>query len=243
MRYFGGKHRLAKRIATILEAHRSPGQRFVDVFCGGLSITASMGDHGPRVANDGCAPLIRLYNAWREGWRPPAEVSEELWRELKSKQDPNDPLTAFAGFGCSFGGKWFGGYTGRYGKKRNGYQQAYQKCAENLLSAKVASSVDVYFTCLDFRDLQVEVGDLVYCDAPYKGTGQYAYFRRPFDFASYTETLQFWAKTCSVFVSEYEALVPTWELVAEFKPRKALAGTSSAPLRMERLFRVHPEPL
>jgi DNA adenine methylase len=119
MQYLGGKARLAKRICAILESHRAPGQRFVDVFTGGANIVAGMGDHGPRVANDGCEPLIALYQAWLAGWRPPAEVSEELYREVKAKRDPSDPLTAFVGVGCSFGGKWFGGFARRPLKIRN----------------------------------------------------------------------------------------------------------------------------
>jgi DNA adenine methylase len=113
MHYLGGKSRLAKRICAILEGARRPGQRFVDAFSGPWNITAAMDDHGPRVANDACQPLVTLARAWLNGWRPPAEVSEQLYREVKARKDPTDPLTAFVGFGCSYGGKWFAGYARR----------------------------------------------------------------------------------------------------------------------------------
>ena len=103
MQYLGGKHRLAKRIAAELEARRPDGARFVEPFCGALNITAAM--TGERVANDACGPLIVLYHAWIDGWRPPEHVSAELYQETHAKMDPHDPLTAFVGFGCSFGGK------------------------------------------------------------------------------------------------------------------------------------------
>jgi len=102
VQYLGGKKRLAKRIAAILDAERSDGQLFIDMFCGSLAISAAMPNRGPAIANDACVPLINMYKAWREGWRPPEHVSEELYAELKAKQDPNDPLTAFAGFGFCF---------------------------------------------------------------------------------------------------------------------------------------------
>ena len=43
---------MAKRLAAILESEREPGSRFVDVFCGAWNVTAAMGSHGPRVANE-----------------------------------------------------------------------------------------------------------------------------------------------------------------------------------------------
>lgn len=225
MQYLGGKKRLAKHIAAKLESHRVDGQRFVDVFCGSLAITAAMSDRGPRLANDGCVPLIRLYEAWREGWRPPT-ITEDLYREVKAKQDPDDPLTAFVGFGCSYGGKWFGGFARDLQHGRD-----FAATAARSLDRLVGRGVTL--TCTDFANVDVAHGDLVYCDSPYKGTTAYGYYRH-FDYPTYIVKLNEWAQHSSVFVSEYEAQASTWELVAEWDVRKSrLKGR-----QVERLYSV-----
>jgi DNA adenine methylase len=108
MRYLGGKSRLAKPIAEILESLRPIGAPFFDPFCGGLNVTAAM--TGERHANDIVRPLIVLYQEWIRGWRPPP-IDEEGYQWIKAIRDPNDPITAFAGFGLAFGGQYFSGYA------------------------------------------------------------------------------------------------------------------------------------
>jgi DNA adenine methylase len=245
MRYLGGKARLAKRICAILEQHRSPGQRFVDVFTGGANIVAGMGDHGPRVANDGCEPLIALYKTWLEGWRPPADVSEELYREIKARQDPTDPLTAFVGFGCSFGGKWFGSYArccvkpGTRWRVASDYPGAepanFADTTARTLARKLSRCRDVQFTCQDFAAVEILPGDLVYCDSPYFGTEAYDYFDG-FDYPKYVDKLTEWAQFADVFVSEYAAQAPNWEPVAEFPHTRK--GLRAKQTNIEHLYRV-----
>ena len=46
-----------------------------------------------------------MYQALADGWVPPTSLSEEEYRELKVAEP--SALRGFAGFGCSFGGKWF----------------------------------------------------------------------------------------------------------------------------------------
>jgi DNA adenine methylase len=230
VRYLGGKSRLAKCICAILEAERRPGQRFVDVFTGGANIVAGMSDRGPRVANDGCEPLIVLYRAWLDGWRPPAEVSEQLYHEIKARKDPSDPLTAFVGFGCSYGGKWFGTFARQ---PKTAYN--FARGTNNSLGRKLTRCRDVSFVCSDFADLEILHDDLVYCDPPYRGTAAYGYFRG-FDYDLYLSKLTEWSAIADVFVSEYAAQADTWEQVGEFAGYKPIDKGQ----RVERLFRVHP---
>jgi DNA adenine methylase len=226
MQYLGGKKRLSKHIAAVLEAHRSDGQRFVDVFCGSLAVTAAMSDRGPRVANDGCAPLIVLYEAWREGWRPPL-ITEDIYKQVKATQDPSDPLTAFIGFGCSYGGKWFGGFAR---DKQHG--RDFAATATRSLDRLIVG--DFALSCLDFTQLDIASRDLVYGDSPYKSTTAYGYFKS-FDHAAYVRQLDTWSLVADVFASEYEAQSSTWTLIAEWDVRKSrLKGRQT-----ERLYRVH----
>ena len=212
-----------------------------------------MSDRGPRVANDGCAPLICLHEAWRNGWRPPAHVSEELHRELRVKQDPTDPLTAFAGFGCSYSGLWFGGYARGWQYPGTRHQAAFAKGAtEPVNYAAVATrSLDrlhsrcasVAFTCQTLEqiharlrepDALVRPGDLVYCDPPFLGTAGYSYFKG-FPYALFLECIEHWiALGANVFVSEYAKQSDNWKLVGEWEGRKNIATSS----RVDRLYRV-----
>jgi DNA adenine methylase len=243
VQYLGGKSQFARQLCAILEGTRKPGQRFVDVFTGGANIVAGMSDRGPRVANDGCEPLIVLYRAWLDGWRPPAEVSEQLYHEVKARKDPANPLTAFVGFGCTFGAKWFGGYARGWVKPgtlihaspaNGGTEPAnFAATAARGLTKRLALCSDVSFVCSDFADLEILPGDLVYCDPPYRGTTAYGYFRG-FDYDLYLSKLTEWSAIADVFVSEYAAQADTWEQIAEFAESKP----SSMGSKIECLYRV-----
>jgi DNA adenine methylase len=243
VKYLGGKKRLAKRIAAVLEAHRLDGQPFKDVACGSLAVSSEMSDRGPRFASDGCEPLISLYSAWRMGWRPPV-VTEELYVEAKAKQDPADPLTAFLGFGCSYGGKWFGGYARGWvlpgtqhdqSRSKGGTERAdYSAVATRSLDKILSRCAEVQLSCLFFNDVDVSSGDLVYADPEYRGTTRYNYFRQ-FNYEDFLRCIDRWRERgAEVFVSEYAAQQPNWQQVAEWTCSKNIAR---AP-RTERLFRV-----
>lgn len=232
MRYLGGKARWANAIARELSDVRA--RRFVDAMCGGLNVTAAMS--GPRLANDACVPLVRLYEAWREGWRPPT-VTEDLYAEVKAKQDPNDPLTAFVGFGCSYSGAWFNGFA-RDTKPRPKvpFGENFAASARRSLDRKLSRCSSAVFSSLDYRALDVAPGDLVYFDPEYQGTKRYAYFNDVFDhvaFVHHLDTLA--AGGVTVYVSEYKALSATWEPVATFTSGKR---SSTAGSGTETLFRV-----
>jgi DNA adenine methylase len=105
MQYLGGKSKIRKEVSSFLESIRKPNQVYLEPFVGGGWVLQEM--TGERIASDGNIALIAMYKALQDGWIPPNEVSEELYRTylVKSKTpDNSDPLTAFIGFGCSFGG-------------------------------------------------------------------------------------------------------------------------------------------
>jgi DNA adenine methylase len=174
-----------------------------------------------RLANDLCEPLIVLYQSWLAGWRP-SPVSEERYQELKAKKDPRDPITAFAGFGLSFGGKFFGGYA------RNARQDDFFGQARNSLTRKLKKCEGVEFTNLDFEDLNIPDGSLVYLDPPYrntigyKATGEFDHDR----FEAWAKAL---SRRCVVAISGYEP-ADGWTEVANFAKRSCLSS------KTERLF-------
>lgn len=135
MQYFGGKARIAKDIVSVLNGYRKPNQLFVEPFCGGINITCLMGDNV--IANDKNFELIEMYKAIQNGWQPPENVTEEDYENAKTTDDYK--LKAFIGIGCSYSGKWFGGYA-RGQKGRN-----YAKNAKNSLKSKFKTIGKVEF--------------------------------------------------------------------------------------------------
>lgn len=87
---------------------------------------------------------------------------------------------------------------------------------------------------MDYRDVQLPDGCVVYCDPPYAGTNAYGLHKSAFDHDAFWD----WARRCEVplFVSEYTApkdFVP----IAEFPHRSRLSATANNSVT-ERLF-VH----
>ena len=242
MKYLGGKHRLAKRIAAHLERARPAGAPFFDVFAGGLSVTAAM--TGERVANDACLPLINMYRAYAAGWRPPLVLSEETYQELKSKQDPDDPLTAFAGFGCSYSGKWFGGYArswvlpGALGHVSKQHLSAIPinpaGIAARGLAAKQRTIAAATLTAGDFADLVIPDGALVYVDPEYRDVERYGFFREPFPHARFDAWAAALARRCVVLGSEYRPRSLAWVEIDAWSTTRTMVATP----RTERLFAV-----
>lgn len=192
MRYVGGKYRIRKELAAYLESVRE-GRAFVEPFCGGANITAEM--TGPRIASDLCADVVMLWKAAADGWEPPISVSEA---EYNAARDiPSSAYRGFVGFGCSFGGKFFGGYA------RSGTRN-YAMNAHNSILKKAKNLRGVSFSCGPYQSLSPRDG-LVYCDPPYANTTQ-GYSSTSFDSARFWNTMLEWSNQGNtVLVSEYSA--------------------------------------
>lgn len=229
MQYLGGKSRIAKPLCAFLKAEL--GNRvFQEPFCGGLSITCGMWGAEFRLAYDYSQPLITLYKSLQAGWIPPETLTEAEYLKLNKTRDPLDPMTAFAGYGCSFGAKYFGGYA------RNAANQNYARFARNSLLRKLALVRDVVFECASYLDLETDSSCLVYCDPPYANTTGYS-ATGAFDSAQFWGTCRNWAKSGAlVFVSEYAApdfAREVWSIETKTK----LHGEGQKG-RTERLFQV-----
>lgn len=194
----GGKHRIARKIATHLEALATTHTHthIEDRFCGALSISASV-KHRPLVVSDGNPALICTLRAVQAGWIPPEVLDEVEYARLKSAKDPTDPLTAFAAAGCSFGGKWWGGYARGAGD--------YARASSRSLVRKLASLRDVEILCRDYRDDPPASGIVVYFDPPYADSVGYPACG-DFDHAEFWRVACEWAERgVIVRVSEYAA--------------------------------------
>lgn len=224
MQYVGGKFRIRKELAAYLESVRG-GRTFVEPFCGGANITAEMS--GVRIASDLCADVIMLWDAASKGWEPPTRISEEDYNEARTA--PSSAYRGFVGFGCSFGGKFFGGYA------RSGSRN-YAMNAHNAILKKAKALKGVYFSCGPYLSLAPK-NSLVYCDPPYAGTTQ-GYSSASFDSALFWKVMLEWSKRGNtVLVSEYTApgfCKEVWRIETKTDMH---CRTGKEP-RIEKLFQV-----
>ena len=151
----------------------------------------------------------------------PSNVSEDLYQECKEGKHPPH-LTAFVGFGCSYGGIYFGGYA------RQKLFPNYALGVKNSLERKLKTLQDVEFCCSDYRDLVFE-NCLVYCDPPYKGTRQYS--TGYFDSEEFWRVVRKWSQSNTVIISEYSAPNDFKELW-----RRDTIGRMSSGKKVEKLF-------
>lgn len=227
MRYQGGKDRLSKYIIPILEDYRLSDQVYLEPFVGGGSVLSRMS--GRRIASDIHYPLIAMYRALQQGWNPPSAVSKGEYEDAQQQSHKYAAHElAFIGYGCSWGGKWFGGYAS--GEQRNYSNESRQ----NLLSMDL-SSVDLL--CGPYWMYRPE-NMLIYCDPPYEESTKYKSAEQ-FDHLRFWLTMRWWAQDNVVFVSE-RVKVPTdvAELVWEIPHTGGIRSNNEKPT--EKLYRVKP---
>ena len=208
MQYFGGKAKIAKPLAAFLNAQLKDGQPFVDLFCGSCNVVSKIDNSRVRMANDLHPELIALWKAVQSGEYKPCTITEEIYKDVKNNR-ANYPawLVAFVGFGCSFSGKYFGGFA------RNSRGTDYSRDCESSIGKKSKLLGNVVFSTGTYTDVVLPSDSLVYCDIPYKGTtgystGQFSHD----DFYKWAEGASDGGHT--VLVSEYKHNLPAeWEIV------------------------------
>lgn len=145
MRYMGGKFRIAKDLSAFFNSQLKPGQTFIDMFCGSCNVVSKIDPNRTRIANDIHHELIALHRAVQDGVELPDSISEEEYRTIRRDDSP-DWLKGFVGFGCSFSGKWWGGYA-RCSRYRDDDKRSYCKDAKKGLLKKHENLRDVLFFC------------------------------------------------------------------------------------------------
>lgn len=227
MQYMGSKRLLAKHILPWIKAERRPGQTYVEPFVGG----ANMIEHveGPRIGADSNEYLIALWQALQSGWTPPKHITKAEYDYLKANKDEDKALTAWAGFGCSFGAKWFGGWIDKQITEKG--ERDRQLGVRRSVVRQVKKLKDVRFVCSPYYDLDIPPRSYIYCDPPYKGTTGY---KNAFD----SDRFYQWVRDMSaaghtVVFSEYSApddFLQLWE-----RPHKTNLN-KNGEVRTEHLF-------
>lgn len=216
MHYFGGKARISKNLSEFLNNQLKENQPFVDLFCGSCNIISKIDNNRLRIANDKHYYLIEMWKALQSGWEMPNNISEEEYKYIKDNKNENPALTGFVGFGLSYSGKWFGGYC------RDNTGRNYCLNAKNSNKKILKTINDVLFYNKDYKDVDIPIGSLVYCDIPYKNTTQYC--KNEVGEFNHEEFYQ-WVRDNSdkydIYISEYKKNVPDdFEIVWEKESKK-----------------------
>lgn len=227
MRYLGGKSRISKDIAKILNNATGGGQ-FVSLFCGSCAVESKVLSDN-KILNDKHPYLIAMWQGLQNGWAPPKIVTKEEYYAVKNNMDADMALTGFVGFACSFGGKWFGGLAA------NKKGEDFCVNAGNSLMRDLNGVKDAVFTCLDYQDVEIPDGAVVYCDPPYANTTGYA--TGAFDSDAFWDYMRELSKRCTVFVSE-ESAPDDFEVVWSKEQTRTLDFNKDNQFkRVEKLFK------
>lgn len=288
MRYQGGKSKLAKPIAEVIHAvsrqqeqvSRTDSQKnsggvlsdtLVSLFCGSCAVEAKLAPYFKKViCNDAHPYLMEMWKALQQGWEPPDIVTEAEYQYIKAHKDEDPALTAFVGFGCTFGAKWFGGYARdkRGCVTRGGYAPRSKasllkvfselnrtssageikgrifalESKRTTMECSAAMSGDVTFTCLDYRDVEIPPRSIIYADPPYAGTLPYKGVE-PFDSEVFWEYMRHLAHDGhTVFISEVNGPedIPVVWQKEYGGGMKNSGITASKTKRIEKLFMLAP---
>ena len=224
MVYLGGKSRIAKKIANVILSRTTDRDVYLEPFVGGASVFVEMAPHFKRpIASDLHPDLIAMWQAVAKGWEPPY-ITKERYYELKA--GPVCAERGFAGFACSFSGKWWGGYA-----KPNSQGNDYVKAAQRSVTKSRFPRAAFLHTSYDYWTPAISKGVVVYADPPYADTTSYST-----NAGDVWPTFDKWAEQgAQVFVSEYKAPAH-WTCIADFPLRLMTEGRGCGEIRTERLF-------
>ncbi len=226
MHYFGGKFRVGKHIAEYINSYSNQYNTYWEPFCGGCWVTKDI-SFKYKYVSDNNKYLIALYNALQQEWIPPDKITKEDYKKAKSLE-LDDALTGFIGIGCSFSGKWFGGFA------RDNTERNYALNAKRSLLKKIKTMQDVVFASTDYKTLGMS-DSVVYCDPPYKGMTN-GYITNIFNHDEFWDIMRKWSKNNKVIVSEYSA-PDDFKCVVEFKTKTDIRNKNNKQSkRVEKLY-------
>ena len=236
MKYLGGKFRTADKISSYMNSVIGKNQPYWEPFVGAAWVLRRI-SADERYASDINHYLIALWLAIQDGWKPPSDVTNEEYDNIKANIENYPPeLVAFVGFATSWGGKWFGGFARDPNSDRNYAREGMFSLLRAVPYIKTAQ----FFTADFLVTKPPKDNMLIYCDPPYENTTKY-------DFAPSFKHDKFWDRVrdlegCghNVIVSEYVA-PDDFTCVLEM-PTKTDLGVKGGvkDQRVEKLFSLSP---
>lgn len=236
MKYVGSKNRIAKYLAPVIQSYIKPEtDGYLEPFVGGANMIDKIVCNN-RIGGDANGYQIALLQKLKEGWEPPHEVSEEMYRSIMHHPDDfPDYLVGYVGCQISYGGKWFAGYSRDKTGVRDYPLEAYRNVMRQRENLK-----GITFVHCDFRAFTVEMvkGYVVYCDIPYRGTTKYA--QRKFPYEAFYDWVRMMSGKNVVLVSEYsmpDDFVCIWQYPVKTMLSSTKISGDKGNVRVEKLFR------
>lgn len=228
----GSKNRHAKEILPIILNNRTPNQWYIEPFVGGFNMIDKI--DGNRMANDIHFYLIELFKGIQIGWQPPNGITEEQYQQIRQNKDKYEPcLVGFVGFGCSYSGKWWGGYA--RGNDNRGKSRNYCLESKKNILAQYNGIQGIKIYNKNYYELEIPKNSIIYCDPPYQGTTKY---KDSFDYSYYWQWCEQMSKEGhKVFVSEYNA-PSNWECIWSKEVHNTLVQDTGSKIGVEKLFTI-----
>lgn len=235
MKYMGSKSRIIKEILPIILKGKKEEQFYVEPFAGGMNSICEIS--GNRIANDIHHELIEMWKALIDGNLIPNEITKDEYNKIKdNKLDYKPALVGWAGFNCSFKGKYFGGYAGNTLIKSGSYGNYQQEAIKNI-NKQIPKLKGVIFQNLPYNKLVLPTNSIIYCDPPYRDTTEYK------DNKFNSDLFWKWVRIKSkeghkIFVSEYQAPID-FECIWEKQIKSSLSSNGiigGSKLSIEKLF-------
>jgi len=236
MKYLGGKFRIAKAIANRINGLRP--KFYWEPFTGAGNVIQYI-QADSRLGTDIDPHIICYLNYVRDGYQFPAEVSEDEYSRWKAL-NPSSPLEyamkAHVGYGCSFSGKWFGGYA--RGSNGNGKPRNFARESADAAKRQGPRIQGINFQTANYQNIPANQYDVIYCDPPYRQTTGCG-TRQAFSSDDFWD----WAYRVSgkshIFVSEFIA-PPGWAEVYSHTLNSGLRSKAGKDMT-ERLFYRGPD--
>ena len=232
MLYMGGKGRLGRPLADVILASTTKRETYIEPFLGGGNLFKHLGSKFDTVhVGDVHEELMLMWCAAAGDWAPPDTVSEAEYKAVRAS--PASPLRGFVGFGCSFGGKWWGGYA-RSKCNGNDYYARHASKSVNEIARLLPPHVPGTLRRASYEEWTplVTRETVVYADPPYANTTKY---KGAFDHGEFWRRMGHWTDIgASVFVSEYNAPIGWSPIWTKEQRRKVSGGTGE--MTCEHLF-------
>jgi len=209
----GNKSRISKYLAPILTEHLNGENWYIEPFAGAFGMISNI-NYPNRIAYDKDKYIIALMKAVRDGWTPDfcSELKYQMIKDsLTGKNDLefSDEEIGFAGYGCSFGGKWFAGFA-RGGISGGKIRNHSSESSRNLVKMRPKLQ-GIKIQVSNYEDAKLGEGNSVYLDPPYSTGTKY---KSEFDHNLFWEWVRNQSKVNYVYTSEYnspEDFIPVWE--------------------------------
>jgi DNA adenine methylase len=233
----GSKSKYAAELIQVMLKYAPNRANWLEPFVGGANLIEKVPPTFNRIGNDINIYVIKMFQALQNGWIPPDDLDEKTYnfyrllsRESFAKERDIAANIGFIGVGCSYAGKWFGGYA--RSKNKNGDPRNHCLESKNNVLKQLPHIQTVKFISMNYKDLFIPKNTLVYCDPPYQNSTQYEI---PFSHDEFWEWCNIQSQTNPVFVSEYNA-PPDWVCLWSQNVCSSLTKDIASKKATEKLF-------